>query len=33
IPVKLIGLGEKIGDLKVFNYADYINSILGDSKK
>ena len=32
IPVKLIGLGEKIGDLKVFNYVDYISSILGDSK-
>lgn len=32
IPVKLIGLGEKIGDLKVFNYFDYINSILGETK-
>jgi fused signal recognition particle receptor len=32
IPVKLIGLGEKIGDLKVFNYLDYINSILGEAK-
>ena len=32
IPVKLIGLGEKIGDLKVFNYVDYINSILGETK-
>ncbi|MBC7457035.1 MAG: signal recognition particle-docking protein FtsY, partial [Bdellovibrionaceae bacterium] len=31
IPVKLIGLGEKIGDLKVFNYSDYISSILGDT--
>lgn len=31
IPVKLIGLGEKIGDLKVFNYSEYISSILGDT--
>ncbi len=30
IPIKLIGLGEKIGDLKVFNYSDYIHSILGE---
>lgn len=31
IPVKLIGLGEKIGDLKVFNSSEYIKSILGDT--
>jgi fused signal recognition particle receptor len=30
IPVKLVGLGEKIGDLKVFNYSEYMSSILGD---
>lgn len=29
IPVKMVGLGEKINDLKVFNYQEYIQSILG----
>lgn len=29
IPIKLIGIGEKIKDLKVFNHKDYTNSVLG----
>lgn len=29
IPVKLIGVGEKIADLRVFNYQEYLESILG----
>lgn len=28
-PIKLIGIGEKIGDLRTFNQAEYIQSILG----
>ena len=32
IPIKLIGIGEKINDLKVFNYKNYIDSILGRGK-
>ncbi len=28
-PIKLIGIGEKIGDLRVFNQTEYIESILG----
>lgn len=32
IPIKMVGLGEKIADLKVFNYREYINSILGETK-
>ncbi len=28
VPIKLVGLGEKISDLKVFDYKEYINSIL-----
>lgn len=27
-PVKLIGIGEKVKDLKIFNYKDYLSSIL-----
>ncbi len=30
IPIKLVGIGEKIRDLKSFDYTDYVNSILGD---
>ena len=30
IPIKLIGIGEKIDDLRVFNYIEYIDSILGN---
>lgn len=29
IPIKLIGIGEKINQLKAFNYTEYIDSILG----
>jgi len=29
IPIKLIGIGEKINDLKSFNYQEYVDSILG----
>jgi fused signal recognition particle receptor len=29
IPIKLVGIGEKIVDLKSFNYREYIDSILG----
>ena len=29
IPIKLIGIGEKINDLKTFNYTEYVDSILG----
>ncbi len=29
IPVKLVGLGEKIDDLQIFDYKEYIESILG----
>lgn len=32
IPIKMVGLGEKIGDLKVFNHREYISSILGETK-
>lgn len=28
-PIRLVGLGEKIGDLKVFDPKEYIDSILG----
>lgn len=28
LPIKLIGVGEKINDLRIFNYRDYIDSIL-----
>ena len=28
-PIRLVGLGEKIGDLKVFEPKEYIDSILG----
>jgi fused signal recognition particle receptor len=28
IPIKMVGLGEKINDLKVFNYQEYIESII-----
>lgn len=30
IPIKLIGIGEKINDLKAFHYIEYVQSILGD---
>lgn len=29
IPIKLIGIGEKINDLKTFNYTEYVDGILG----
>ncbi len=29
IPIKLVGIGEKINHLKPFNYAEYVDSILG----
>lgn len=29
IPIKLIGIGEKINDLRIFNHTEYIQSILG----
>lgn len=29
IPIKLVGIGEKINDLKSFNYKEYVESILG----
>ena len=29
IPIKLVGIGEKISHLKAFNYVDYVDSILG----
>lgn len=29
IPVKLVGIGEKINHLKAFNYEEYVDSILG----
>ena len=29
IPIKLVGIGEKINHLKSFNYVEYIDSILG----
>ncbi len=29
IPIKLVGIGEKITDLKSFNYKEYVDSILG----
>jgi fused signal recognition particle receptor len=28
-PIKLIGIGEKIGDLRLFNQTEYIQSVLG----
>ncbi len=28
-PIKLIGIGEKIGDLRIFNQTEYVESILG----
>lgn len=28
-PIKLIGIGEKIGDLRIFNQVEYVQSILG----
>jgi fused signal recognition particle receptor len=31
-PIKLIGIGEKIDDLKIFNQTEYIQSILGKNK-
>lgn len=29
LPIKLIGVGEKINDLQIFNYSEYVDSILG----
>ncbi|MBC7420359.1 MAG: signal recognition particle-docking protein FtsY [Bdellovibrio sp.] len=29
IPIKLVGIGEKINDLKSFDYQEYVDSILG----
>jgi fused signal recognition particle receptor len=29
IPIKLVGIGEKINHLKAFNYVEYVDSILG----
>lgn len=29
VPIKLVGLGEKIDDLKVFDFKDYIEAIIG----
>ncbi len=29
IPIKLIGIGEKISDLRLFKHIEYVNSILG----
>ncbi|MGZ3725369.1 MAG: hypothetical protein ACXWQQ_06200 [Pseudobdellovibrio sp.] len=29
IPIKLVGIGEKINHLKSFSYSEYISSILG----
>jgi fused signal recognition particle receptor len=31
IPIKLVGIGEKINHLKPFNYTEYVDSILGSS--
>lgn len=28
-PIRLIGIGEKVSDLRVFNWKDYVNAILG----
>ena len=30
IPIRLIGIGEKIGDLKAFSAREFVNSILGE---
>jgi fused signal recognition particle receptor len=32
IPVKYIGLGEKIEDLQIFHKKEFVNSLFGDSK-
>jgi fused signal recognition particle receptor len=32
-PIKLIGIGEKVTDLRVFNWIDYVGGILGVAKK
>lgn len=29
LPIKLVGIGEKINHLKAFNYSEYVDSILG----
>ncbi len=29
IPIKLIGIGEKVSDLRLFKHVEYVNSILG----
>jgi fused signal recognition particle receptor len=33
IPVKYIGVGEKIGDLQVFNRFEFVDSLFGESEK
>ncbi len=33
IPVKYIGLGEKMTDLQLFNKMEFVNSLFGDEKK
>jgi len=30
IPVKYIGIGEKIGDLQVFNRFEFVDSLFGE---
>lgn len=30
-PIRLIGIGEKVSDLRIFNWKDYLNAILGTS--
>jgi fused signal recognition particle receptor len=30
VPVKYIGLGEKIEDLQIFNKKDFVNALFGD---
>jgi fused signal recognition particle receptor len=32
IPIKLIGIGEKVSDLRLFKYEEYVHSILGIKK-
>jgi fused signal recognition particle receptor len=32
IPVKYIGIGEKIGDLQIFNRYEFVDSLFGDEK-
>ena len=32
IPVKYIGIGEKMTDLQIFNREEFVNSLLGNTK-